>query len=103
MVTISVIYPRSDGATFDYDYYVREHLPLVERLWRDKGLGKVSALKGLPGADGSEPPYLAIALLEFESVEALQQAMTPEASAELGADLAKYSNVAPVIQVNAPL
>jgi hypothetical protein len=28
-----VTYPAADGATFDRDYYVATHLPLVEEQW----------------------------------------------------------------------
>lgn len=103
MVTVTVTYPRQEGATFDYDYYVKTHLPLVSEIWGGQGLVRVGALRGVAAAGGGDPPYLAMALIEFESMEALQEAMADEAAARLGADLANFSSVAPVIQVNEPL
>ena len=38
MATLSVVYPRAPGATFDYDYYQNEHLPLAGRRWASSGM-----------------------------------------------------------------
>lgn len=100
MITVTVTYPRQNDARFDFDYYVRSHLPLVASTWRDQGVGKVGALKGIAAADGSEPPYLAMALIEFESMDALAKAMAGEGSAKVAADISNYTNVAPIIQIN---
>lgn len=35
MIKISVLYPNSDGATFDMDYYCNTHMALVRRLLGD--------------------------------------------------------------------
>ena len=32
MIKVSVLYPNSDSATFDMDYYLNTHLPLVAEL-----------------------------------------------------------------------
>jgi hypothetical protein len=37
MATLSVVYPRASGTTFDYDYYRDKHLPLVGQRWVDAG------------------------------------------------------------------
>lgn len=100
MITVTVTYPRQDGASFDYDYYVNGHLPLVASSWGGLGLGKVVALKGVAAADGGEPPYVLMALLEFESMEALGKAMASEGGAKVRADIANYTTIQPVIQVN---
>ncbi len=103
MITVTVTYPRQDGATFDFDYYADSHLPLVANIWRDHGLTRISGLKGIAAVDGSEPTYLAIALLEFESTEALQKALALEDTATIMADLGNYTTIAPVLQVNETL
>lgn len=56
MTTISVMYPRAAGASFDFDYYTATHVPLVEARWGEAGLTGVQAFRGLPGPDGAEPP-----------------------------------------------
>ena len=98
--TISVIYPRVENATFDYDYYERTHLPLVAARWADAGLTGAEALRGVGTPDGSEPPYLAIALLRFASAEAMREATGGEHAAEIFADIPNFTNVRPVVQVN---
>jgi uncharacterized protein (TIGR02118 family) len=100
MTTISVIYPRSEGATFDYDYYEQTHLPLVAQRWADAGLVGAEALRGVSGVDGSEPAFLAIALLHFESLDRFQTAVTGAHAAEIMGDIANFTSVQPVLQVN---
>ena len=100
MTTISVIYPQSDGATFDYDYYEQTHLPLVAQRWANAGLVGAQALRGVSGVDGSEPAFLAIALLHFESFDRFRAAVTGEHASEIMADIANFTSVQPVLQVN---
>ena len=100
MATVSVIYPRSEGATFDYDYYEQTHLPLVAERWRDAGMVDAQALRGVGAPDGGEPPFLAIALIRFESAERLRAAVAGEHAGEIMADIANFTNVRPVLQVN---
>ena len=100
MATLSVVYPRTTGTRFDYDYYRKQHLPLVGRLWQDAGLVSGEALLGKSAPDGSEAPYFAIGILHFESAEALRAAMTGEHAAEVIGDIAKFTDAEPVMQVN---
>lgn len=48
MATLSVVYPRTPGATFDYDYYRSKHMPLVTQRWANAGLLGGEALLGMP-------------------------------------------------------
>ena len=103
MPIVSVIYPRRDGATFDFDYYERTHLPLVVSLWAEAGLTGAEALRGTAAADGSEPPFIAMALLHFASMDGFRAAMGGPHAPEIIADIANYTNVQPVIQINEPI
>jgi uncharacterized protein (TIGR02118 family) len=100
MATLSIVYPREPGATFDYDYYRNRHLPLAGRLWGDAGLVGGEALLGKTSADGSEAPYFAIGIIHFESAEALRAAMTSEHAPEVMDDIRKFTDVQPIIQIN---
>lgn len=102
MTVISVFYPASPGATFAFDYYLDSHIPLVQRRWNPLGLKEVRVLRGSSAADGSAPPYLAIALLSFASLEAFQAAAA-EHGPEIFADIPNFTNVQPVIQLNEAL
>lgn len=57
-------------------------------------------MRGVAAADGAEAPFLAIGLIHFESIEAFQAAIEGEHAAEIMADIAKFTNVRPILQVN---
>jgi uncharacterized protein (TIGR02118 family) len=102
MLVVTVMYPASDGATFDFDYYAGHHLPLVRRLWSGSGLEDVRALRGAPGPDGAGPTYVAIALLTFTSPEAFKASSRANGK-EIFADIPKFTNISPVLQMNETL
>ncbi len=91
MIRLSVLYPSSEGATFDHDYYREHHVPLALRAW---GLTKADIDKGIDG------PYVAAVHFEFESADAIQTAMAAEATGEVLADVANYTNITPVLQTS---
>ncbi|MDT9600803.1 EthD family reductase [Sphingosinicella rhizophila] len=99
MATISVIYPQGEQAEFDFEYYQSQHLPLLTQRWGPM-LAGVEALRGTATPDGREAPYLAIALLRFTSIEALKAATGGEHAAEIFADIPKFTNVRPIVQIN---
>jgi uncharacterized protein (TIGR02118 family) len=99
MIKVSVLYPSGEGATFDHDYYVTQHIPMVADRLGDKLKG-VSVDRGLGGREpGAAPPYLCIANLLFDSVEEFQAGMGPHAE-EFGADAANYTNTTADLQIS---
>lgn len=38
---MTVVYPAKEGAKFDMDYYLKSHMPLVEKTWKSYGLKSV--------------------------------------------------------------
>jgi uncharacterized protein (TIGR02118 family) len=101
MVRISILYPKSEGSTFDFEYYAQKHMPRsIELLSQHAGFRGVSVEKGLGGAEpGSPPSFAALCHFSFESAEAFMEAFLPHA-AELQGDIPNYTSVRPVIQVN---
>ena len=99
MIKVSVLYPRSAESRFDMSYYCESHIPLVRA--RFGALCKsIGVEEGLSGATlGSEPPYLAMGHMYFESVEAFQTAFQPH-SVEIMGDIQNYTNVQPIIQIS---
>jgi uncharacterized protein (TIGR02118 family) len=91
VIRLSVFYPSAEGATFDHDYYRETHVPLAMRAW---GLSEAEIDKGVDG------PYVAAVHFEFDSVDALGAAMAAEATGEVLADVANYTNIAPVLQTS---
>jgi uncharacterized protein (TIGR02118 family) len=92
MIRVSVFYPQSDGAKFDWDYYLASHIPMVrEKL--GKACKGISVEKGLAGGPpGTPPTFLALCHLSFDSVDAYQAAFAPHA--------ANYSSGQPAVQVS---
>jgi uncharacterized protein (TIGR02118 family) len=91
VIRLSVFYPSSEGSTFDHDYYREKHVPLAVKAW---GLTTADIDKGVDG------PYVAPVHFEFDSVEAIQAAMAAEATGEVLADVANYTNITPVLQTS---
>jgi len=91
MIRLSVMYPSTDGATFDHDYYRNNHVPLATRTW---GLDGAEIDKGLDG------PYVAAVHFTFDSLEAMQAAMAAEGTGDVIADVANYTTIAPVMQTS---
>lgn len=99
MIKVSVMYPFKSNARFDHDYYLRNHMPLVQARMGDK-LKKYTVDKALAGgAPGADPTYLVICNLFCESPDDFQAGFGPHAQ-EIMSDIAKYTDLAPVIQVS---
>ena len=100
MPSLSVMYPRTAGATFDYDYYRSKHLPLVGQRWAGAGLTGGEALLGEAAGDGSQAPYFAMGIIHFETAERLHAALNGEHASEVIEDIRNFTNVQPVMQIN---
>jgi uncharacterized protein (TIGR02118 family) len=91
MIRLSVLYPTTEGATFDHDYYRDQHVPLAVKTW------------GLDGADidkGVDGPYVAAVHFTFESMDALGAAMGQPGTGDVMADVANYTTIVPVLQTS---
>lgn len=99
MIRVNVMYPNSEGARFDMDYYCNTHVPMVGGLLGEaiKGAAVESGLAG--AAEGAPASFIAMGHLTFESVESFQQAFGPHADQILG-DIPNFTNVEPQIQVS---
>ena len=99
MIKVSVMYPNSEDATFDIDYYCNTHVPMVGSLLGDalKGGAVDSGIAG--GAPGEAAKFIAMGHLTFESVEAFQNSFGPNAEKIL-ADLPNFTNTQPQIQIS---
>ncbi|HEV8486329.1 MAG TPA: EthD family reductase [Blastocatellia bacterium] len=99
MIKVSVLYPGGAGSTFNMDYYLNRHIPMV-RVKLETACKSAAVEQGLGGATpGSPPAFSAMGHLYFDSVEAFQAAFGPHADAIM-ADIPNYTNVHPTIQVS---
>ena len=91
MIRLSVLYPVTEGASFDHDYYRDKHVPLALRTW---GLDSAEIDKGIDG------PYVAAVHFTFDSLEAMGAAMAAEGTGAVMADVANYTDIVPVMQTS---
>ncbi len=99
MIRLSVMYPQTEGTTFDWNYYTNTHFGLVRQYLGGKGLIRTEVDKGLAGfPPGSPAPYHAIGHLFFKSVVDLANALST--SPELIADQKNYFSGESVIQIS---
>ena len=92
MIRLSVMYPSTDGASFDHDYYRDQHVPLAMKTFGIEGTAEVD--KGIDG------PYVAAVHFTFESLEAMGAALSSEGAADVAADVANYTSITPVVQTS---
>ena len=102
MVKISIFYPQTPGSTFDMEYYLSRHMPMSLGLLRcHPGFIALSVERGVAAPQsGLAPPYVAMCHYTFASAEDFVAAFMPHA-AVLQADIANYTDIAPVVQFSA--
>lgn len=99
MIKVTILYPYSEGKHFDMHYYEHTHMPLVATLMGDS-LKAVKIDKGIASGRPGEPlPFAAIGYLYFERLSAYENALAPYADT-IRKDIAKYTDIIPVIQVS---
>lgn len=99
LIKVSVMYPYSEGKTFDMAYYESKHMPMVAG-YLGSNLVKYTIEKGVSNGIPNQPlPFMAIGTFYIKDLAAYQAAITPNRDA-IRADFANYTNVAPVILVS---
>lgn len=107
MYMVAFMYPNRPGATFNYDHFVRVHLPLGLGLTKKHlGLKPKKIVVYSPTRSGDPtalPPYIAISSVFFETqAEADKFARlfeVEEAAHRLSADFPNYTPVPPEVLV----
>lgn len=91
MIRMTVSYPSSDTSTFDHDYCLAKHIPLLNSTWNPVA---TSVDKGVNRPNG------AAVHCTFETMDQFNAAMGDAGTGAVIADVANYTNIAPVIQVS---
>ncbi len=99
LIKLTLLYPNGEGKTFDWEYYTNKHYPLLKKYFGSSM--KTFALdKGeSSGIPNTPVPNVAIAYLYFENVKAFQEVMKRH-GAEIMADIPKFTNIHPVVQIS---
>jgi uncharacterized protein (TIGR02118 family) len=99
MVTITILYPNKPGGRFDVDYYINKHMPMSIARFGDELKGVNISIGQNAGMPGSQPPFVAICQLLFESQQAFEKRFA-EISPELIADMPAYTDIDIIFQVS---
>ena len=100
MYILTITYPKSPDATFDFDYFRQTHLPEVGKVFSPFGLGYASVLRGQEMLGGGEPAYFATTILSFATEQGARDAVASDGGKALAQDIANFTSVTPVIQFN---
>ena len=99
MIKVSVLYPTAPGCKFDMEYYLTQHMPMVQQKL-GPACKRMAVEEGIAGgAPGTPATYVAMGHLYFDSTDAFQAAFAPHAQSIL-ADIPNYTNTQPTIQVS---
>jgi uncharacterized protein (TIGR02118 family) len=99
MIKVSVLYPNGEGKTFDMEYYLGTHIPMVLQLLGDACKNGAAEQGIAGGTPGSAPTYTAMGHMYFETLEDFNGAFSSHANEIMG-DIPNYTNIAPVFQVS---
>jgi uncharacterized protein (TIGR02118 family) len=93
MQLVTVLYPAKDGAKFNFEYYMKKHIPWVSEL-----VGKpIDVRRGLSSATGAPAPFICVATIHINSLDEFQ-AIFAKHGAEIMGDIPNYTNIEPVVQ-----
>ena len=95
-VSMQVVYPINDDTNFDIDYYVKNHLAIIEEHWSEH-IQQMIVTKGTSGGKDVPSPYYAIATVIFENNDEMRSAM--KKGSPVFKDIGNYYNTNPVMML----
>jgi uncharacterized protein (TIGR02118 family) len=95
---ITVLYPNTPGVTFDFDYYLKHHATLIDRLYGNS-IARLELRRGSATPDGSPAPFIAIINIWIADQDAFDSAGAKHGST-LIADVPNFTNTMPTIQID---
>ena len=98
MFRLTVVFPATEGGHFDFDYYVKSHVPKAVSFISASVI-RTEVTKGVGGAGGSPAPYTAIGTIYLRDLECLEALQQPEAMTWLVNDAPRFTNISPVVSV----
>ena len=99
MIKVSVLYPNEEGKSFDLDYYMNKHMPMVHRLCDPLGLIRSEVEKGVSSADPNAPaPFTVVGHLVFNTADEVHNAFKTHGHEIMG-DIKNYTQIQPQFQI----
>ena len=93
---MTIVYENGPDVRFDFNYYETTHMPLIMRLYGDS-ISRFELRRGLPGADGTPPRYIATISIWIADPAAFDAAAA-EHQAGIRADVSKFTNAELIAQ-----
>ena len=87
---MTITYQNGTDVRFDFDYYINTHMPRIMTLY-GKSISRFELRRGLPGADGAKPPFVATITIWIADGAAFDAAQVQH-QAGLRADVPKFTN-----------
>jgi len=99
MFKVAILYPNGDDKTFDMDYYETKHMPMMAGII-GKNLHFYEIDKGISGRTPTDKlPFVAIGYFYIKDVAEYNKVIGENITA-IRADIAKYTNIQPTIQIS---
>lgn len=96
VVKAVVLYANDADISFDLDYYLKLHMPLVQLIWSKHGLQSWDVIQFGEGPGGDRPPFHVQATLTFNDGRALQSALADSETQSIFDDVHKFTNKQPI-------
>ncbi|MBV9962538.1 MAG: EthD family reductase [Parafilimonas sp.] len=99
MFKVTILYANGEGKTFDMDYYVNKHMPMVAGFL-GKNLKYYEIDRGISGRTANDKiPFVAVGYFYITDVAEYNKAMAQNRDAVVN-DIKNYTNIQPVIQIS---
>ncbi len=99
LIKVSIMYPFAEGKTFDMEYYVAKHMPMVAGFL-GSNLVKYTIEKGFASGIPNTPlPFMAIGTFYIKNLDDYKSALGPNRAA-IRSDFSNYTNITPVILIS---
>jgi len=99
MKCINILYPAKDNDGFDFNFYLKRHVPLIKDIL-GAALHRLEVRKGATAQDGVGPPlYTCVISIWIADWPAYEKALAARAS-ELIAEVPLFTKVMPQIQTD---
>lgn len=97
MFRLMVAYPTGEGHQFDFDYYCKTHMPLVEGFIGEDVI-RSEVTRGVSTLGDDTPPYMAIGHIYMHTMAGFERAVAEHLQDMLD-DMPNYTNITPVVQI----
>jgi uncharacterized protein (TIGR02118 family) len=89
-----------NNSTFDMDYYLNKHVPMVVSRLSPTGLVRGEIDEGMAGFPPDQPaPYAVVGHLVFDRLEDFQNGFAQH-GAEIMGDVPNFTNIQPMVQIS---